>query len=331
MNPMARKPRLTQEERLAADLLARALSTRNGRITLCVLLLTSALAVGAYYLYQQHHHPQSTAAAPPATQSTTATGTIRIATWNLMKFSERDRPNQHPPDLVAIANIIKAEHFDLIAIQEVQQTGQMAQKLRRQLNEPWRLEITDQTGLSLKERYAFLYRADRVELTAPPRLLPAPDAEQFDRVPAQASFRAGNFDCTLITTHLWYGSKPNNPQRRQEAAALARYAKSLADTGPEHDIIILGDFNEPHANGNMPLFESAGFTPLNRDPTNLAGNETYDNILINPQYTREFTGVAGATPFDQTLYNNDDTAAKQSVSDHRPVHADFTTAAPDDD
>jgi endonuclease/exonuclease/phosphatase family metal-dependent hydrolase len=232
---------------------------------------------------------------------------------------------------VAIARIIKDQGFDVVAIQEVQQTGQMAQRLRRQLNEPWRIEITDATGREVKERYAFLYRADRVELLDTPRLIGGPEAPQFDRVPAMATFRAGQFDFTLVTTHLWYGAKANNPQRRQEAAALARFAKALADTGPERDVLVLGDFNEMRANGNNPTFAQYGLTPLNRQPTNLGSSEVYDNILINPSYTKEFAGGVGVTLFDQTLYNDDDTLARQSISDHRPVHADFATTGPDDD
>src|SRR5258706_9287572 len=58
------------------------------------------------------------------TPPSTASATIRIATWNLRKFSERTGAGQHPPDLVEIASIIKAAKFDLIAIQEVQREGQ---------------------------------------------------------------------------------------------------------------------------------------------------------------------------------------------------------------
>src|SRR5213079_3716654 len=86
----------------------------------------------------------------------TQLSTIRIATWNLRKFSERNGAGQYPPDLVEIAKIIRAAKFDLIAIQEVQREGQIVEKLRRQLNEPWRHVVSDRTGNN--ERYAFLYR-----------------------------------------------------------------------------------------------------------------------------------------------------------------------------
>ena len=43
-----------------------------------------------------------------------------------------------------------------------------------------------------------------------------------------ATFRSGDFDFILVTAHLWYGTKANNARRRNEAAALARFARDLA-------------------------------------------------------------------------------------------------------
>jgi endonuclease/exonuclease/phosphatase family metal-dependent hydrolase len=313
------------QERLAADLLRRLLADRQGRAFLLVTLIVAALACGAWLLWQ-HAHRSATSVAS-TTQPVAAAGRVRIATWNLRKFSDRE---QNPPDLVAIARIIKDNQFDLLAIQEVQQQGQVAQKLRRQLNDPWRVAITEQTGNH--ERYAFLYREDRVELLDTPRLLDAPEASAFDRRPAIATFKSGNFDFILLTVHLWYGSNGNNPRRRAEAAALAQIAAGIAARGPERDVIVLGDFNEMRgANGNLHLFEEQGWTRLNREPTNLGSTEVFDNLLIDPRNTREFAGATGIVRFDESLYANDDKSAMEAVSDHRPAWADFNTTLPDDD
>jgi endonuclease/exonuclease/phosphatase family metal-dependent hydrolase len=320
-----RQRRGSAEERLAAELLGQMLSDRHGRRFLLVLLIVGAVALGGWLLWQRAHRPEpSVAATQPAAVDA---GRVRIATWNLRKFSDRE---QNPPDLVTIARIVRDNAFDLVAIQEVQQQGQIAQKLRRQLNEPWRVAITDRTGNN--ERYAFLYRADRVELLDTPRLVDAADAGTFDRRPALATFKAGNFDFVLLTVHLGYGDRANNARRRSEAAALARIAADLAARGPERDVIVLGDFNEMRANGNLPLFEASGWQRLNRDPTNLGSTEVYDNLLINPRHTREFVaGAAGVVRFDETMFGNDDKRAAESVSDHRPTWADFATTGADDD
>ncbi len=317
---------------MAADVLGRLLADPRGRLVLLVVVVLGAIAYGGWYLWQQRANrvppADQAASAPGATQQS---GRIRIATWNLRKFSERDAAGQNPPDLVSIARIIKEGGFDVVAVQEVQRQGQVVERLRRQLNEPWRHAVTEATGNN--ERYAFLYRADRVELLDVPRLIDpgSADVSAFDRRPAVATFKAGAFDFTLVTVHLWYGDKANNPRRRQEAAALARIAADLAARGPERDVVVLGDFNEMRANGNLHLFEAQGWARLNREATNLGSNEVYDNVLIDPRRTAEYAGQVGVVRFDETLFAGDDKRASADVSDHRPVWADFATAGRDDD
>src|SRR5437660_5458469 len=174
--------------------------------------------------------------------TTTTASTIRIATWNLRKFSERQGAGQYPPDLVEIAGIIKSARFDLIAIQEVQREGQIVEKLRRQLNEPWRHVVSDRTGNN--ERYAFLYRADRVDIVdGSARLILGPETAVFDRAPFTASFKAGQFDFVLLTVHLSY---TDHSRGASEATALAALSRRIVDGAAEKDLIVLGDFNEQH-------------------------------------------------------------------------------------
>jgi endonuclease/exonuclease/phosphatase family metal-dependent hydrolase len=321
---MARRRRQS-EEALAARQIARLLNTPGGRRALLILAVIAAIALAAIWV-KEKLDARRAQGSPPATQPTTSTGPIRIATWNLRKFSDRA---DNPPDLVTIARIIQSSGFDLVVIQEVQRTGQVVERLRRQLNEPWRHAVSDRTGNN--ERYGILYRSDRIELLDGPRLLSGPDAMVFDRAPLLAGFRAGAFDFTVVSVHLWYGDKANNPRREREAQTLARLASDLAFRGPERDVIVLGDFNEMRADGNLHYFESMGWKRLNTDYTNLGSKEVYDNLLIDPRYTREFMGAAGAVPFDEAYFANDDRAASQAVSDHRPAWAEFATAGPDDD
>lgn len=306
------------------ELLARLLASPQGRIFLLVAIVVVALAWGGWVLWDRWHAPP----APESPPANVSAGSVRIATWNLRKFSERDRAGQHPPDLVAIARIVKEGGIDLLVIQEVQQKGEMVQRLRRQLNEPWRHAVTDRTGNN--ERYGFLWREDKVRSLDTPRLYAGPEAPTFDRVPAVASFKCAEFDFVLVTAHLWYGDKANNPRRRAEAEALARIAAGLQGAGAERDVIVLGDFNEMRANGNLHLFEARGFVRTNTEPTNLGSSEVFDNILVHPAYTRELVR-AGVVRFDETLFGNDDKRAAEDVSDHRPVWADFNTVGPDDD
>lgn len=323
---MARRRR-SQEEQLARAVgeLAR---TPQGLRLIVVGALIFLVAWGSFTLWRELN-PRSAPANPPQPDppvATTARGRpIRIATWNLRKFSERDAAGQNPPDLVTIARIVKDNRFDLVAIQEVQRQGQMVERLRRQLNEPWRHAVSERTGNN--ERYAVLYRSDVLELVEKPTLLTGPDAAVFDRVPCRATFRAGAFDFVALTVHLSY---TDTARRKREADALARISGDLA-AGPEKDILVLGDFNEQRSKPNLGVFNSVGFRTLNTAPTNLGSSEVYDNILLNPNFTREWLGVVDVVRFDETHFANDDKAASSAVSDHRPVWAEFATAGTDDD
>src|SRR3954470_4361907 len=294
---------------------------QTGQIWAAVLLI--ALCMWLAWAWRVR---QAREAARPTTSSTSPS-TIRIATWNLRKFSERQGAGQYPPDLVEIASIIKSAQFDLIAIQEVQREGQIVEKLRRQLNEPWRHVVSDRTGNN--ERYAFLYRSDRVDIVdGSARLILMPQTTVFDRAPFTASFRAGQFDFVLLTVHLSY---TDHARRAAEASALAALARQIVDGGSEKDLIVLGDFNEQHQRGNLHIFEEQGWTKLNRDATNLSSSEIYDNLLIDRRFTKEWTGVAGTWRFDEMDYANDDKVATEYVSDHRPAWGEFSTVGPDDD
>jgi endonuclease/exonuclease/phosphatase family metal-dependent hydrolase len=203
----------------------------------------------------------------------------------------------------------------------------MVEKLRRQLNEPWRHIVSARTGNN--ERYAFLYRSDRVDLIdGSAKLVAVPEAAVFDRAPFVASFRAGQFDFMLLTVHLMYSDAA---RRKSEVHSLRMIATQLEQLGAEHDVIVLGDFNEQHQRPNLQMFEEWGWKKLNDQTTNLGSSEVYDNILIDPKFTREWTGQAGTWRFDELDYANDDHAASELVSDHRPAWAEFSPAGPDDD
>lgn len=293
------------------------MATRRGRQSLVVLVAVALLALAGWWLWENHLRPRHPVGP-----------TVRIATWNLRQFSE----SRKGMDVRAIADIIRTNQFDVVAIQEVKKEGEAVDHLLNALGSPWRsTSLSDVTGNH--ERFAFIYNSDHVSEVGTPHFIATADAVIFDRVPYQQTFRAGNFDFTLVTCHLYYGEgAAGHERRRREMDALARFAQRYATTSAEHDVIVLGDFNETHGGQeNLPLFTSQGWVACNADPTNLGGREVYDNIVIDPKYTREWSGTAGSVHFDESRYANDDKQALEHVSDHRPAYADFVTNLPDDD
>jgi len=52
--------------------------------------------------------------------------------------------------------------------------------------------------------------------------------------------------------------------------------------------------------------------------------------MISIHFTREFTSTYGIIKFDEVLFGNDDKKASLTVSDHRPLWAEFEVIADDD-
>lgn len=286
-----------------------------------LLVLIVLAAYGGWWLWEHRsHQAPSPAPEPPAQISSES---LRIATWNLRQFS-----GSTSRDWRGIVEIINQSQFDLLAIQEVKGAGEAIDQLLNLLGPPWRgSSLSPLTGNS--ERFAFLYRSDRVQEVGRPHLLTGAGVTVFDRTPYVGSFRAGQFDFALVSVHLSY---TDTARRRREAEALSRFARDIANQGPEHDVIVLGDFNEQRGNlANLAYFDSMSWKRLITEPTNLSGRDIFDNLLIDPKYSREWSGRSGVVRFDETRFGNDDPSAREAISDHRPAWADFVTVGPDDD
>jgi endonuclease/exonuclease/phosphatase family metal-dependent hydrolase len=278
---------------------------------LALLAVVLLLVLASHWLWDRYlrpHHP-----AGPA---------VRVATWNLRQFSER-----RDADLRAIAEVIRASSFDVVAVQEVKREGRQVDALLNELGAPWRAtSLSPMTGNH--ERFVFLYDGDHVQEVEGGHFVRSARAAVFGRTPYQATFRAGQFDFTLVTVHLTWEDKDH---RRRESEALAGLAADVAGESAEKDVIVLGDFNAQSPREFAPAV-SAGLLSLNHDATNLGSTEAYDTLLINSTHTREWNGTAGAVNFDDILPQyRDDAEARRRISDHRPAYADFVTNLPDDD
>jgi len=287
-----------------------------------LLVLFLALMVLGAWIYQQTIRVRSTAPATAPASVQSGPDTIRVATWNLRQFG-----SQATTDVGMVSRIITDNRFDVMAIQEVQKDGRGVDALLHALAGPWRSTSLSPESRS-GERLVFIYRGDHVQELGQPEMLPGASPGVFERIPYCATFKAGNFDFELITVHLTWG---NAGQRQQEVAELARLLPRMAAGQAEKDIIVLGDFNEQHTRPNLHHFVGSGWDTVVTQGTNLSSKEIYDHILVNATYTREYTGDTGVYRFDEMLFQNHDKEAALSVSDHRPVWADFRTTLADDD
>ncbi|MDP2653311.1 MAG: endonuclease/exonuclease/phosphatase family protein [Candidatus Omnitrophota bacterium] len=270
-------------------------------------------------------------AAPPSRPAklTGEKDEIRIGSFNIRIFSNNSRTDD---ELQQIADILK--YYDVIAIQELRD-GKVLQRttdILAQMGQVYDYIVSPPTGRGVKERYAFVFRPDKIQLIGEGRLYDDP-RDVFMRSPFYATFRAGNFDFTLITVHLVYGDFKD--ARRKEIHHLARVYREVMDTDPrEKDIIVLGDFNLPPVDSGWADFKAIPemihlISPPEK--TTITDTSLYDNFWFQRDSLREYTGRAGVIRFDENMFQNDDAGAERAVSDHRPIWADFRTSMQDDD
>lgn len=120
--------------------------------------------------------------------------------------------------------------------------------------------------------------------------------------------------------------------RRGEALLLDDVLRDVRAAVPgEEDVLLVGDFNLPPDDAGLdelrqilrPVFPAG-------TGTTIADNDL-DNVWLDPEASREYTGVAGVDRFDESAFAGDDDAASLAVSDHRPLWLRFATDGPDDD
>ena len=254
---------------------------------------------------------------------------LLLASWNIRIYSTGSRDDT---ELELIAD--RLQQYDLIAVQEVRDADVVERTLAilEGRGHVYEALVSDQVGRGVKERYAFLWRPDKVVRLDDGQFYPNPD-DRLIRPPFWVSFRAGAFDFTLITIHSIFGDTIG--ERRAEAALMVDVYQTVQDADPdEQDVILLGDFNLPPEDaawGDLPvltppLIIGDRYTTISENAESL-----YDNFWFDRELVREYTGSNGVEAFDVAVFDNDDRAASLAVSDHRPIWATFNMDGPDDD
>ncbi len=267
------------------------------------------------------HAPDVVQRAPRSTVGGSVPDRIRIATWNVRMLSSNSRDDR---ELAKIADMIA--QFDIVAIQEVRDT-RVLDRLQRRLP-GWSYVASRPVGTAAhKERYAYFWQADRVDLLGDAATVEDP-SDILIREPFAATFSSGDFDFTLCTIHVLYGTSV--PARRREIRVMDELVAAVqAANGAEDDVILLGDFNFPP---DDPGWQLDGYRALVHEPnrTTIGSRSLYDNIWLDPRRTVEFDDAVGIVAFDESDYAGNLDVASREMSDHRPVWATFETTRDDD-
>ena len=258
---------------------------------------------------------------------------LKLAAWNIRIMSDNSRTDA---ELEAIARTLV--DYDFIAIVELRDEVVLkrTQEILLQMGKAYQYQLSPAVGRGVKERYAFLYREDLVDVVEQGELYPdaADGIDNFSRDPYWATFRAGEFDFSVIAVHVIWGDTVG--PRKAEVRALADVYRYVQEAnGVEEDVLLVGDFNRnPNdAEAYGPIMAIPSMTRLFDLPqkSHIRDSSLYDNIFFQTDFVTEYLGISGIDKFDETDFGNDDKAANLAVSDHRPVWAVFGTNFEDDD
>jgi endonuclease/exonuclease/phosphatase family metal-dependent hydrolase len=256
---------------------------------------------------------------------------LKIGYWNIRDFSSTSRT---PSEIEQIAKV--ARDKDCLAICELNEKAALdalTQDLAA-LGGVWEgVSTPTKVGISpaSAEYYGFVYRKDKLRIRGPPFNLaripcpvPGEEPRPFDRVPAVCFFSTldGTLDFALIVVHITWGNRV--AYRKAEIRALKEYFLQVfvADPGGKR-IILGGDFNrdvgDPDSLTDLLKLPSMIDTTTPTPPTMVASEHTYDHILLQVGFLKEYRGEHGVDPFDLTLFSGNKATATKACSDHRPV------------
>lgn len=247
--------------------------------------------------------------------------TYTLVSWNIQHLGK----SKESAEIEIMAKSLR--EADLVAIQEVvagyggaQAVARLAEALNR-TGASWDYRISDPTSSTphTRERYAFLWKRDRVRLIGRASL-ESNYAEEINREPYKGSFQIEGKTLSLINFH----ARPKQKQPEMEV----KYFKYYPRLFPEEHLVFLGDFNLPQTHTVFNPLKKMGYLPALKDQkTSLkkkfSENGQYlanplDNIFFHPNDVEWVeSGV-----IDFTLGMDDLTQANQ-VSNHLPVFIRF--------
>ncbi len=294
-----------------------------------VILLGSA-----YYAYDSGLLDQFILPEEPDDPYTPPAGdTIKIAGFNIQIFGQTKREKEQVMNILAQT----VREFDVVLVQEIRDSSETTAPLFLDVingleGPEYTFIRSERLGRTTsKEAYAYFYNTETVQYLSDTAFVYDDTGDVFEREPYVASFISGGFDFTLIGIH----TKPDDAYN--EIGNLTLVFEYVEGLGSERDIIALGDFN---ADGSY-FDEDASDNPLrgseyiwvisNEVDTMTKTDWTYDRMVMTDYtYSSEYIQDSTEVYYYDTVYGLNQTLS-ESVSDHYPIYAEFSTNLPDDD
>lgn len=251
---------------------------------------------------------------------------LTLVSWNIQHLGRTKTDEQ----IRIMAELLR--DADLVAIQEVvagdpagvQAVGRLGEALRL-TGADWDYRYSEATTGSpqQRERYAFLWRKDRLTLLGRPELVRAL-ADTIVREPCVARFRTTLGELVLVNFH----AVPHDQQPEREIKIVRELAWAFGPT----PVIFLADWNVVDHHTVFNPLRRRGYhfalrgqpTTLKRDcdPSGRYRNHAIDNILLPPSMQLR---AAGVHDFVQRCSRLEEA---RRLSDHLPVWARVGLAVP---
>lgn len=235
--------------------------------------------------------------------------TLTIATWNIREFGKKQRSEAA---VHYIAEILG--QFDLVGVVELRDNLADLSRVLKILGPYWRAVYSDMIpdAGGNRERVAYVYDKRAATFNGLAAEADAPRQKKgleflpqtsFWRSPYMASFKSGNFDFIVLTTHIRWGASIQG--RQGELGMLADWVegKRLEKYSEDPDLIVMGDFNIPSLTD--PLFKAITKHGLQipkalvgvQQGSNLEKDKRYDQILHYPNFPENFSKAGGILDF----------------------------------
>lgn len=212
--------------------------------------------------------------------------------------------------------------FDVAFLQEVMYADTAANitnALNNTTNYSWAYSSTGAIGRSsYKERYAVIYRTDRVQILS--AYVWNDSGDKFEREPQIVKLRhiQTGEDYTFINWHTVFGT---TAQRQAEIAEIAKVYQSVQNAdGSDQDVILLGDHNREATSNYWANLTNMGVSNRVNDLTSINSScayaSRYDHYWLNTSHTREYSSSGRDYISNLCTFRN-------GVSDHAPIWAQF--------
>ncbi len=259
----------------------------------------------------------------------TTAGNLLIATWNIRDFDSKSYGFRLEEAIYYIAEII--DHFDLVAIQEVNENLAGIYRVKKVLGFAWKLVFSDVTAgrQGNRERLAYLYDSRKLSVTGlsgeiviPPEKVDDEEGRstiyqpstQLARTPFIMGLRTSWFKFSIATVHILYGSGVNDdPRRVEEIRILSDFLARRTEErySDSRNLVLLGDFNifKPSNQTFAEIARNFYIPPaLQGLPSNVRQNKFYDQIAFRGQVPTDDIR-AGVFNFYEHIFRPEDEAA----------------------